>query len=554
MQRRILSLTLVWRAGSFTRILPIVIGMLQLILPSTAFSYTPESPEVQRMVQRGLRFLDKETYEDPPMMALSAMAIFKGGEPASHPKIQAALKACKEACRTPDSARALLRSVYDVSVVGLFLCEVDPQGYKTEIENVIKSLEKRQKPFGGWGYEAPDSNSIYGDTSMTQYAVLCAWLARAVGAAEIGEASVRKVAYWLVRTQDPSGAWGYQGRDPGEGQFYKRLPQSEVRHSLCVAGLGSLYICSGIMGITPEAVVETTTDLPPALKLIEDRSAESGPGVIEDKNIQRALRDGNAWYKNNYRINPPEYALYYLYTLERYHSFREIAEGRRPKEPRWYNDGVRFLQSTQKKNGSWNLEGGTFDTAQTAFAIFFLVRSAQKTIQKAQDEFDGLLVAGRGLPGNTQDVRMKQGKIVTTPFQGTAKSLLEILNDEDHPDFDSVAALESVPLSRNPRERKLQLERMRRLVNARSFKTRLVAVKSLAKARNLDNVPALIYALSDPDKRVAMAARDGLRFQSRRFEGFGLDDAFGKEALEGAVKAWKEWYLKIRPEARFLDE
>lgn len=531
--------------------------LLAFLIPgfsTQATAYTPESPQVQSMIKRAVRYLEREDFDNESLRALSALAIFKAGQPKSHPKIQAALKDCKDICRSVSTVDSVLNSVYKASVVGLFLSEVSPDLYKKEIQNVIASLEKRQKPFGGWGYPPPSGNAMYGDTSMTQYAVLCAWTARAVGAAEVSDASIKSVAYWLVRTQDPSGAWGYQGRDPTPTSFTRRVPQEEVRHSLSAAGLGSLYICSGMLGMTPTEGFVQVGDLPPALKRVEvAESATTSRTTVSDKQISKAIRDGDRWYKSNYRINPPEYTLYYLYTLERYQSFKEMAEGRRPAEPSWYNDGVRFLASKQGNRGQWDLDGGTNDVADTAFGIFFLIRSTQKSIRKAQDEFSGVLVAGRGLPGNTEDVRLKQGKIVTTPFQGTAKALLDILSDANHPDFDSVAALEAVALSDDPAEAEQQQARMRRLVGAESFKTRLVAVKSLSKRRNLDNVPALIFALSDPDARVAIAARDGLRFNGRKFNGFGMNDAPSNEERQRAIEQWKAWYLEIRPNAVFME-
>ena len=73
----------------------------------------------------------------------------------------------------------LIATVFSpLAVVGLLFCELDPQRFENEITNVIRSLEARQKPFGGWGYPQPQTNWEYGDTSMTQYAVLCAWLAK----------------------------------------------------------------------------------------------------------------------------------------------------------------------------------------------------------------------------------------------------------------------------------------------------------------------------------------------------------------------------------------
>ena len=70
------------------------------------------------------------------------------------------------------------------------------------------------------------------------------------------------------------------------------------------------------------------------------------------------------------------------------------------------------------------------------------------------------------------------------------------------------------------------------------------------RCARLDYVPTLIYALTDPDRRVVREARDGLRFVSRRFKGFGLDDNFDDDRQrDQAVDRWKTWYRTVRPDA-----
>ena len=80
-----------------------------------------------------------------------------------------------------------------------------------------------------------------------------------------------------------------------------------------------------------------------------------------------------------------------------------------------------------------------------------------------------------------------------------------------------------------------------------------LSVTTLAKTRELDYVTVLIFALTDPDPRVVWKARDGLRFTSRKFTGFGLPDQFSEQERRDVITQWKEWYLSIRPDAEFLD-
>jgi hypothetical protein len=67
----------------------------------------------------------------------------------------------------------------------------------------------------------------------------------------------------------------------------------------------------------------------------------------------------------------------------------------------------------------------------------------------------------------------------------------------------------------------------------------------------------LIFALSDPDWRIVMAARDSLRFMSRKPAGFGLIIADGtrpdKPVWEKAQADWTNWLLSVRPDAELIE-
>ena len=55
------------------------------------------------------------------------------------------------------------------------------------------------------------------------------------------------MANWLLKTQDPSGGFGYQGNiAPNAGAL---VAQSEIRPSMTAAGSGSLYICANLLGL-----------------------------------------------------------------------------------------------------------------------------------------------------------------------------------------------------------------------------------------------------------------------------------------------------------------
>ncbi|MCA9170830.1 MAG: hypothetical protein KDB23_24305, partial [Planctomycetales bacterium] len=362
--------------------------------------------------------------------------------------------------------------------------------------------------------------------------------------------SAAKVANWLIRTQDPSGGWGYQGR---EAKGDQRERQDTVQQSLSAAGCGSSYVVGDLLRLTSDMRAKAGDGLPPALRVVRQNGKVPTMGPVTDKvnrtRLKSALADGDQWFERNFTIQPPEWVYYYMYALERYKSFRELTLGREEKEPDWYNTGVDFLKRTQADDGSWSESGAGPDTC---FGILFLIRGTRKSIQKAEG-YDGLLKGGRGLPGTADVTIGANGQIVKTPFQGEAESLLSILESSAGDDLDTLGEDLRIKLSDDPATRSREMERLRRLAGADEFAVRMAALQALYSTRDLDNVPTFIFALGDPDPRIVRKARDALRLLSRKINGFGLgDDPTDGEKLD-AISRWKEWYQALRPDAQFLN-
>ena len=74
----------------------------------------------------------------------------------------------------------------------------------------------------------------------------------------------------------------------------------------------------------------------------------------------------------------------------------------------------------------------------------------------------------------------------------------------------------------------------------------------LGRSDQLRVVPALIDALSDPDRSVRRYARDGLRFISRKFDGFGMPDDPTHAEWQQAQQQWRDWYHSVNPKHVFL--
>ena len=206
-------------------------------------------------------------------------------------------------------------------------------------------------------------------------------------------------------------------------------------------------------------------------------------------------------------------------------------------------DGVEFLQSHKAPNGGWS--GYCGSSVDTAFAVLFLLRSTQKSIQAKLGE--GLLLSGRGLPTNLARVRMRRGQIVVQQVQTQVDTFLALVDDDDLSRIDELADDPSQLLVAKVDANTAR--QLQQLVRGGQPEVRRLAVRALARTGNLDYVPSLIYALSDPDRRIVVEARNGLRFISRRFAGFGLPNDFTEKQRFEAISAWKEWYLALRPDA-----
>jgi len=520
-----------------------------------AAAVTPDSPEVKQAAAKALAWLEKQDEDRLGGKCLIGLCFFKAEKGLNHPKVVAAQRACELAVATIDSAESP-QDNYSVGLALIFLCETNPNRNRALATRYVESMLRRQKANGGWGYP----NEDLGDLSQTQYPTLGLWLAANNGI-DVPNTAFERACAFLLRVQDPSGGWSYKGKDPGR---FVRIPQDDVRPPVTAAGLGALYICCDLLGIRggPQAIAAAPQGpqepLPPAaLKPVGDnlaviRRKPYVTRVIDHKLARGALADGDNWMQTRLKTDGTWYH-YFLYAFERYHSFRELSLEKTESEPAWFTEYFAHLKSTQSQDGSW--EGQDNAVVATSFSTLFLLRSARKTISHlANTASEGVLLGGMGLPKNTADLRERDGKIVETPFAGTVDELIALISNPDHPDFirlnDTTAA---VALDADVTKRSGQIARLRSIVNSGSFESRLIAIRTLGRVRELDNVPLLIFAMNDADLRIVRAADQGLAFISRKFGGVGLRDGSSGEDVKAAIAAWKAWYRSIRPNAEFLD-
>jgi len=269
------------------------------------------------------------------------LALLKAERGLAHPRIKSTLNSCVSYAGKMNADGDY--NMYATAIVTIFLIEADAKKYRQPIQKLLGVILRRQRKNGAWGYKEEQE----GDTSQSQYCALALWEAYNHGI-DVRLQDAANFCHWLIRTQDPSGTFGYKGQD--SGVLGKRLNQSEVSHSLAAAGMGSLYVAMDLLGFQREDVGDDAESLLPRdVKLISEDEAKdpakkrAGPaiGLVHGPALTQAVNLGNNWFRKNEKTEyGGQWQYYYMYGLERYKTFRDKVENRKIAEPKWYNDGV----------------------------------------------------------------------------------------------------------------------------------------------------------------------------------------------------------------------
>lgn len=546
----------------------LIVSSMVMISARPALGYTPEDPVVQRMVDRGVAFLEAMADSNFPegitqfggaggQRVVAAYAHHKCRHDPTNPVVKRGIDAAQAMTKALNSGRAEgHKRIYEIAVCALLFADVDPQMYKPQLEDLQRHLFEMQFANGGWGYPGDRE----GDISQTQYALLAVWTLDRNGIPMDYEHVVNSMQ-WLLRVQDPMGGWPYHGRDPGgTGQL---VPQKDVSMSMSLAGGSSLLIAGDALRLWGQTVDDTDpgiVGLPKAIKLYKEDTNERRRkrANISEASIQRSIGLMEGWRKKNpYKRAGIDWYYYQMYTLERYESFIEIANGSiKDKSPAWYNAGVDELRKYQGADGGWADRSHTVPALSTSFSLLFLIRSTQKAVFNTGS---GSLSGGQGLPEDTTNIRVDGTQIKGAPIAADINSMLEILEQDGADDLSEKSLPDDLQLEEDPKTRSAQMDRLERLVRgSRSWQARRVAARVLGTSDELRVVPALIFALSDEDPKVWQSARDGLRFISRKFDGMGLKAESGKPipsrgAVSEAQRKWRAWYRTMNPKYVFLD-
>ena len=536
--------------------------------------YTPEHPRVQESVQKALKFIESRGSLSPGNQVLAALAIVESGKrydavvPTSHPMV---LKAAETIVEDIESGKLLTEdALYYPCLSLILLCDLGGEKYREQILALLEKIVEAQEPSGAFTYRKLHGQ-YRGDTSQSQYVSLAIWVARKHGF-QVPDAIAQRTLNWYLDVNQPNGSWYYDYLNDGPAE------SREFTLSIHAASIGTVYLLADHLQLNPKSSrrnkkesakiaesVEAGVALPPSVSTyVPPKEGELGSNPqrrkisVDRGKLSSVKGAGNRFMATNFEPFLKSWGYYYLYAFERYAYFRERAEGSVREIPDWYDQAAVVLFDRQKEDGSFRQSQRGENLFQaTAFATLFLVRSSEVLVPPSGQ---GGLSGGEGLKPNVRlDLAAGGGRIKSFDVVRGLEDVMELLNSEeiDEQQFeliqDSLGKAIGQLSSDGSKNQKAQIAFMRGLVTDRNYFRRLIAIRVLSRQQSLDNVPALIYALGDPDLRVSAEAHNGLRLISRKLDSIKVSDEPDYSEFQTVKRKWTDWYLKIRPGARLLD-
>lgn len=557
----------------------VVLGMCVVVQSAGQGVAADKPPEVLEGIRKGAEYLQKNVQVVAAHESgLVAYTLLAAGQSAADPTVKSMVDKVVAKCGA-DGYLPTTHHNYEAGVDAMALAAADKVKYRDKLQLIADYLIKNQRSNGSWDYLGQDHG---GDTSISQYGMLGLWAAARAGVV-IPQKTIDMAASWHLRTQFRNGGWSYQ---PLGGD-------TEIKHSMTVAGIGTLGIARLLMSSNPQDL-ESLSDEPE----VKPKKVEKAFGVLEkvapkeegDKpsaaatpvdatykpqasraEMDAAMKRGLGWLSANYTVdkNALGWHLYYLYGLERAASLANVDK---IGSHDWYGEGYRVLLKLQGNDGGWNNVGGA--VATTCFAVLFLARATEKLVPnappprptpKAPTFGGGLLAGGRGLPTDLANVEAKDGNVKAKKAPDTP--LDQLLAELGNPKSEKIEAAQAALVEAvqvGQREQLIgQKDLLLKLAKDARVDVRRTAFWALGRCNDLRVAPVLIQGLMDPDFDAAVEARNALCVLSRRPRGFGLpDDLIAKlpESTSQAekesafekwrdddVRRWREWYQSVRP-------
>jgi hypothetical protein len=515
--------------------------------------------EIQGAIQRAVAALKQKVgIGDGGESALLAMALLKTGVSAQSPELKVALEKITQRTSSGEYKPGT-HYVYEAGVSLMALANADAVAYKSQIGVIAKFLIAVQQPNGSWDYQNP----VNGDTSISQYAILGLWEAQRAGV-RVPKRVWDKAAGWHVTCQLNDGSFTYH--PTGQQQVFGGFNMGTF--SMTAAGTASLHVAR--MHLYPD---HRDVDEPAKTRsgrrrgkkygILEPAEAARAEGPREPEfndtgykvvtrlsAIDKAITRGKEWLADRFTVQTKEsYNLYYLYGLER---LAALADFKEIGGHDWYAEGAALLCATQNPMGGWSDASGP-DPA-TAFGALFLSKATAKMLVRKErglpirEYGGGLLIGGRGLPENLENLQVDQTGVRVRKLKGPVDELLaELENSESRKVESAQAALVETIATENPEALIGQAARLLKLVGDKRPEVRRTAFWALGRTNDLRVVPALIRGLDDPNLDCLVEARNALRFISKKIDVHEPPDDPTQAQRQDAISLWKKWYLGVRP-------
>ncbi len=535
----------------------------------------PYADEVVRIADKAAEYLNtvnKGKIGDKTVCALALLEYHKrydGVVPTDNPMIKRVVTEVAEMVDARSAEVLDARETYFPSLALILLAEYDVKKYKKQIVTILDALVARQMEVGAFTYKDDQDT----DTSQSQFGALAFFVARQ-HRIPLDPKHVRKLLQFYVDYQAQSGTWSYQAK-MGEGD----IPGTNSIHS---ASLSSVYLLADLLRLSPRvknmssSSVDTSLGLPKNVTVYvaafddEDVEIEEawgdgvGPVVSFNKGkLQSCKRAGAAWYSNRFEFPIPQWNSYFMYALERYAYFKEQADGSVGGAlSSWYDDGVDYLAEYQNDAGGFEGHRRVAVmqvSTNTALSMLFLVRASEII---SLPPVDSELGGGEGFDEGML-TQSKTGVIASSEAEKSLSDLIDALSDGNLED--QQLAQITAAMKRAVREFKASGDKSRgevtsflkTMISDKNYFRRLVAIKFLSGEQDMDNVPALLYAMGDPDPAIAIQAHNGLRLISRKFDTLVFEDRGNKDdnllELQRLKQQWTRWFLEIRPDAELLE-
>ena len=544
--------------------------------------YDPYHSKVKGICDRAIKYLKTTGNTPMPSRTISALAMveyykrYEGRVPTDVKFIEDTVK---ELVAMIDGDSVLVtdnRETYFPALVLILLAEYDSIKYQGQCLKVLQVLIDRQRDDGSFSYTS-GLNTKFGDTSQSQFGALAFYIARQ-HQLPLEPENARKLLEFYIQHQSQNGTWEYTANS-------RRPANVKGTNSIHSASMSSVYLLADLLRLSGRvkdvAANANNADLglpknvsvyvpgaenKKAKRETFDRAWGKGdkPVVQFDKaSLASCKKGGNKWYAGQYKFPVAQWNAYFIYALERYCYFREQAEGGLGGAlSSWYDDGVDYIGQNQKNNGALDSHRRVATLplpANTALYVLFMVRASEVI---SLPSFGTELLGGKGFGAGNLTQR-KDGTISSSEAERSLQGLIDALGDKNLDERQLEQMTEA--MKRAIREFKNSGRKSRgevttflkTMISEKNYYRRSIAIKFLAGEQEMDNVPALLYAMGDPNVGIAVQAHDGLRLTSRKLDTFVYKDQGNQEAnlaeLQRLKQLWTQWFLEIRPDAELLE-